>query len=209
MLWVEGICRIFENRLPIVIYTGHSFLSPAKFERCVSSDMKNKGRSVFPTLSVDWMSVSPSSPSDISHYLCLPPPVRSMNVGILAFRWCMAVQATLRGIHKMLGVSWLLHQPSHAFDDVLTPVFDRGLVIVIPSHVLESVQFPLRESLIIGHVSHKLLDAIPGFEAWETQSGLFFFQHIVIVRLHVLLLDPTLDIFVHFKRGKRVLGIAL
>jgi hypothetical protein len=39
----------------------------------------------------------------------------------------------------MLGVRWLLHQPSHAFDDVLTPVFDRALVIVIPFHILEGV----------------------------------------------------------------------
>jgi hypothetical protein len=39
----------------------------------------------------------------------------------------------------MLGVGWLPHQPSHAFDDVSTPVFDRALVIVIPFHILKSV----------------------------------------------------------------------
>ena len=39
----------------------------------------------------------------------------------------------------MFGVGWLPHQPSHAFDDVSTPVLDRLLVIVIPSHMLESV----------------------------------------------------------------------
>jgi hypothetical protein len=39
----------------------------------------------------------------------------------------------------MLGVGWLLHQPSHAFDDVSTPVFDWPLVIVIPSDILEAV----------------------------------------------------------------------
>jgi hypothetical protein len=38
----------------------------------------------------------------------------------------------------MLGIGWLLHQPSHAFDDVSTAEFDRALVIVIPSHILES-----------------------------------------------------------------------
>jgi hypothetical protein len=39
----------------------------------------------------------------------------------------------------MLGVGWPLHQLSAAFDDASTPVFDRPLVIVIPSHILESV----------------------------------------------------------------------
>jgi hypothetical protein len=52
MLCVEGIWRIFEDRLPIVIYTGHSFLSPATLERCVPSDMKIKGTSISLTLSV-------------------------------------------------------------------------------------------------------------------------------------------------------------
>jgi len=109
----------------------------------------------------------------------------------------------------MLGVRCLPHQPSHAFDDVSTPVFDRALVIVIPSHILESVKFPLPESQIIWHASHERLDAIPVFEAWETQSGVFFLQHFVIVRLHALLLDPTLDIFVLFTRRERVVGIVL
>jgi len=45
----------------------------------------------------------------------------------------------LRGVNKMLGVRRLLHQPSHGFDDVPTPVCDRALVIVILSHILESV----------------------------------------------------------------------
>jgi len=53
MLYIEGVWQIFDDKLPIVIYTGHSFLSPAKFERCVPSDMKIKGTSVSPTLSVD------------------------------------------------------------------------------------------------------------------------------------------------------------
>jgi len=51
-LCVEGIWRIFEDRLPIVIYTGHSILSPAKSVRCVTSDMKIKGSIVSHTLSV-------------------------------------------------------------------------------------------------------------------------------------------------------------
>jgi hypothetical protein len=56
-----------------------------------------------------------------------------------AFWWRITVNATLRGVNQMLGVRWLPPQPSHAFDDVSTPVFDRALVIVIPFHILESV----------------------------------------------------------------------
>ena len=52
-LCVQGVLRSFEDRLPIVIYTGHSFLSRAKFETCVLSDMKIKGTSESPTMSVD------------------------------------------------------------------------------------------------------------------------------------------------------------
>jgi hypothetical protein len=138
-LCVEGIWRSFEDRLPIVIYTGHSVLSPAKFERCVLSDMKMKGTSVSPNLSVDQMAVSTSSCLGISPYLGLPDPGCSVHFGIEAVRWRIAVKATLRGVNKMLGVSWLPHQPSHAFDDVSTPVFDRALVIVIPFHILKSL----------------------------------------------------------------------
>jgi len=75
----------------------------------------------------------------ISAYLCLPPPVRSVHFSIGAFWWRITVKAMLRGVNEMLGVGWLPHQPSHASDDVSTPVFDRALVIVIPSHILESV----------------------------------------------------------------------
>ena len=71
--------------------------------------------------------------------MCLPPPVRSVHCGIEAFRLCIAVTAMLTGINEMLGVGWLPHQPSHAFDDVMTQVFDRALVIVIQSHIVESV----------------------------------------------------------------------
>jgi len=51
----------------------------------------------------------------------------------------ITVKATLRGGNEMLSVGWLPRQPSHAFDDISTPGFDRALVIVIPSHILESV----------------------------------------------------------------------
>jgi len=208
-LCVQGIWRIFDDRLRFVIYTGHSFLSPAKFERCVPSDMKIKGTSVSPTLSVFSMSISTLLSSSISAYLCLAPQVQSVHFGIEAFRWSLAVEAMLRGVNEMLGVGWLPHQPSHAFDDVSTPEFDRALVIVIPSHILLSVLFPLTESMIIWHASHELLDAIPIFESWEMKSGVFFHQHVVIVRLHALLHDPTLNIFVLFMCRKRVVGIVL
>jgi hypothetical protein len=132
-----------------------------------------------------------------------------VHFGIKAFRWRMVVKATPWGVNEMLRVGWLPHQPSLAFDNVSTPVFNRALVIVIPSHILESVWFSLPESLIILQGSHELLVAIPIFEAWETQSGVFFLQHVVIVRLHALLLDPTLDIFVLFTRRKWVVGIIL
>jgi hypothetical protein len=62
-----------------------------------------------------------------------------VHYGIEVFRGHIAVKAKLRGVNMMLGVRWLAHQPSHAFDDVLTPVFDRALVIVIPFHILKSV----------------------------------------------------------------------
>ena len=47
------------------------------------------------------------------------------------------------------------------------------------------------------------------FEAWEKQSGVFFLQHVVIVRLLALLLDPTMDIFLLFTCCKQVVGIVL
>jgi hypothetical protein len=49
----------------------------------------------------------------------------------------------------MLGVGWRAHPLSHAYEDVSTTVFDRVLVIVIPSRILKRVQFPLPECLII------------------------------------------------------------
>jgi hypothetical protein len=49
------------------------------------------------------------------------------------------------------------------------------------------------------HASHELLDAIPVFEAWDMQIGVFFLPNIVIVRLHALLLHPTLDLIGLFR----------
>jgi hypothetical protein len=45
----------------------------------------------------------------------------------------------LRSINEMLAVGWLPDEHSHGSDDIPTPVFDRPLVIVIPSHILQSV----------------------------------------------------------------------
>jgi len=75
----------------------------------------------------------------------------------------MTVQGQGRGENEMLGVGCLPHQPCHAFDDISTPVFARAVVVVIPSHILDSVSFPLPESLIIWHASYELLDGIPIF----------------------------------------------
>ena len=49
------------------------------------------------------------------------------------------VEAMQRGGNELISVGWLPPQPSHAFDGVSTPVFDRALEIVIPSHLLLSV----------------------------------------------------------------------
>ena len=136
---IEGMWRIFEDRLPIVIYTAHCFVSIAQFGRCVPSDMKIMATSVCPPWRVDLTSVSTSSSSGISSYLSLPALLCSVNFGIQAFRWHIAVEATLRGINMMLSVSWVPQQPCHAFDDVSTPVFDTALVIVILFHILDSV----------------------------------------------------------------------
>jgi uncharacterized PurR-regulated membrane protein YhhQ (DUF165 family) len=119
------------------------------------------------------------------------------------------VKATLSGVNEMLGVGRLPHQPSNAFDDILTPVYDRAVVIIIPSHILKSVKFSLPKSLIIWHASQELLKDIPVFEDSEMPSGVFFVLQIVIVSLHAFLLDPTLDIFVFFTHRKQVLGIYL
>jgi hypothetical protein len=62
-----------------------------------------------------------------------------LHFDIEAFRGRIVVKAPQRGENEMLGIGWFPNQPSHAFDDISTPVFDRALVIVIPSDILESV----------------------------------------------------------------------
>jgi hypothetical protein len=62
-----------------------------------------------------------------------------VNVGIEVFQLHIAVKEMLRAINLMLGVRWLPQKRFHYFDNVLTPVFVRALVIVIPFHILESV----------------------------------------------------------------------
>jgi len=101
--------------------------------------MKIKGTSLSPTLSVAITPISTSLSSSSSPYLSLPPPVRSVHFSIEAFLCRIAVKAPLGGENELLGGGWLLHQLSHAVDDVSSPVFDRALVIVIPCHILESV----------------------------------------------------------------------
>jgi len=62
-----------------------------------------------------------------------------LHFGIEPFGLRIAVKAILRGVNETQGIGWLTHQPSDAFDDVLTAGFDRTFVIVIPSHILKSV----------------------------------------------------------------------
>jgi len=105
----------------------------------------------------------------------------------------------------MLHLGWLPQQASHAFNDVLTPVFDRVLVIVIASDILKSVEFSLPESLMIWHANKVVLDAISICEAWETRSGGSYVQPVVIEQLHAPLIDPTVGIVVlcaHYKRAE-------
>jgi len=112
---------------------------PAKFEGCVLSDMEIKETSLSPALSINLLSIRMSSSLGICSYLCLPPPVRSVHFGITAFLSRNAVKAMLSGVNQMLTVGWLANRPFHAVPDVSTPEFDRSLVIVIPSDILESV----------------------------------------------------------------------
>jgi hypothetical protein len=62
-----------------------------------------------------------------------------VHFGIEVCQERIALKATLRHENEMLSVGWLPHQPSHAFDDISTPVFDSAFVIVIRTHILESV----------------------------------------------------------------------
>jgi hypothetical protein len=62
-----------------------------------------------------------------------------VHFSIEEFRWRIAVKATLRGVNEMRGAGWLPDPPSHAFDDVSNPGFDRPLGIVLPSDILEGV----------------------------------------------------------------------
>ena len=133
---VEGMWWISDDRLPFVIYPGHSVLSLAKFERCILSPMKIKETSASPTLNVIYTSISTLTSWRIYSCMCLPPSVRSVHVGIEAFWWRIDVKIMLWGINKMIRICWLPLQPSHDFDDVSTPVIVRVLVIVIPSHIL-------------------------------------------------------------------------
>jgi hypothetical protein len=101
--------------------------------------MKIKRPSVSPSLSFALTLISVLLSSSNSVYLGLPPAVQSVHFSIQVFRWRIGVKAMLRGVNEILSVGWLPHQPSHASDDVSTSVFARALVIVIPSHILDSV----------------------------------------------------------------------
>jgi hypothetical protein len=51
----------------------------------------------------------------------------------------MSDAGVLSGPNEMFGVDCLQHQTSHALDDFSTPVFDKVLVIIILSLILETV----------------------------------------------------------------------
>lgn len=188
---IEGILQIFKDGLPIVIYTGHCNLLPAKLGRCVLSDLKIQGTSVSPSLDIALTSISRMLSSNSFADLYLPAPVSRVHFTIKAFWWRIMVNTFPKHVNMMLDVGCLPHQPSHACNDVSTAELDRALVTVIPSYIVESVKFLLSESHTNWHASHEVLDAIPIFEAWETYTGVFFHQQVVIVRLHTCLSDST------------------
>jgi len=72
---------------------------------------------------------------------------------------------------------------------------------VCTSHSLRAGSFRILET--------SFWTPLPCFGSWETQSGVFFLEHIVIARLHTRPLYPTQDIFVLFMHRKRVVGIVL
>jgi len=115
---VEGIWQIFEDRLVIVIYTGHSIFWQGKLKRCVLSNMIIMATSVSPSLSIFLTSISTLLSSGISADLCLTPPAPSVLFSIEVFWLCITVKATLSGQNEMIGVSPLLDVPSHATDNV-------------------------------------------------------------------------------------------
>jgi hypothetical protein len=139
MVCIVGIWQIFEDRLHFGKYTAYPFWSQVKFERCVPSDIKIKRTRISCSRSIALPLNSTLLSSCISSYLFHQPPVHSVHCSTKACGLCIAVQATLRGVNEMFCVGWLQHQPSYGFDDVWTPLIDRVLVIVIPSHILESV----------------------------------------------------------------------
>jgi len=165
---------------------------------------EDQGNQCIPPWSINLRLISTLVSSIISPYPCLQQPLCSVYLVIGACQWRIADKATLRGVNEMIGIGWLLYQPSHAFDDVSTPVFYWALMIVIPSHNLGSVLFPLPESLTICIASNSLQDRFLVFEALETHRGVFFFQHIVIVHIHALLLGSTGHVFVLFTSHERV-----
>ena len=67
----------------------------------------------------------------------------------------------------------------------------------------------MSESLAIWNAFHKLQDAISVFEAWETECSVLSLQHVVIVCLHALLPNPTLDLYELFMKHRWVVGIVV
>jgi hypothetical protein len=75
----------------------------------------------------------------MSLYLFLELSVCRVYFGIEAYQWRFTVKSTPRGVNEILAIGCLLHQSSHGFENVCAPVFDGALLIVIASHILDSV----------------------------------------------------------------------
>jgi len=77
--------------------TGHSSLLSANLTRFGLANINIQGNSVYRTMTVDLTSKNALLSLSICPYLDLPPPVKSVNVGIEAFWQHVTVQAKLWG----------------------------------------------------------------------------------------------------------------
>jgi len=102
-LCVGAIGWSLEYRLPIVIYPGHSFLSPAIFEIYIRSDIMIMRTSVSLPLSVDLMSVIKSLYSAISLYISQMYFSHWEPPGVSERRRSVNLEASISGENQTLG----------------------------------------------------------------------------------------------------------
>jgi len=140
--WVWNQTKLFFLSKPGPGPVANTSTSTCRQQNCrdvFCQRIKINGTGVCPTLSVDLVSISTWLSSSISPNPFLPTPVCIGHFGIDVCQWSIAVTATLRGVNAVFSVGWVSHQPSHAFHDVSSPLFDSTLVIVIPFHILQRV----------------------------------------------------------------------